>query len=212
MFNNFINSCSILILIFTDIFLSVYGADVTPAQALKFVNSKMSKSNQVNKKPHINTMSKKSVNVYQVKSGIYAYASGLAVDTDGSDSDPDPDHQDETAWKDSNGKSLGAHRVPYYVLGDKCHEKTKPCPYFFYKEHNIAGLQFALFFFKGKAIGAFLGTPKVILKLTPQTTIRENSEKPQSKLPNYSKSTVVAQMGVWIRVLLWLFSQEIIGW
>nr|CAD2143171.1 unnamed protein product [Meloidogyne enterolobii] len=157
MFNNFINSCSILFLIFTDIFLSVYGADVTPAQALKFVNSKMTKSNQVNKKPHINTMSKKSVNVYQVKSGIYAYASGLAVDTDGSDSDPDPDHQDETAWKDSNGKSLGAHRVPYYVLGDKCHEKTKPCPYFFYKEHNIAGLQFALFFYRGKAIGAVFG-------------------------------------------------------
>ncbi|CAK5006089.1 unnamed protein product [Meloidogyne enterolobii] len=86
------------------------GADVTPAEALKFVNSKMTKSNQVNKKPHINTMSKKDVNVYEVKTGIYAYASGLAVDTDGSDPDDDPDHQDETKWKDSDGDSIGAHR------------------------------------------------------------------------------------------------------
>jgi len=49
------------------------GDDVTPKQALDFVNSKMTKSNQVNKKPHINTMSKKSVNVYQVKNKINNY-------------------------------------------------------------------------------------------------------------------------------------------
>uniref|UniRef100_A0A915NC62 chitosanase n=1 Tax=Meloidogyne javanica TaxID=6303 RepID=A0A915NC62_MELJA len=157
MYNKVTNSWIVLFLIFIEIFISVYGADVTPDQALKFVNSKMTKSNQVNKKPHINTMSKKDVNVYEVKTGIYAYASGLAVDTDGSDPDPDPDHQDETKWKDSDGDSLGAHRVPYYVLGDTCPEEKKPCPYFYYKEHNIAGLQFALFFYKGKAIGAVFG-------------------------------------------------------
>ncbi|KAL7077708.1 hypothetical protein ACQ4LE_002888 [Meloidogyne hapla] len=156
MYNN-VYSCIILFVIFTDTFISVYGADVSAAQALKFVNSRMTNANQINKKPHINTMTRKNLNVYQVKTGVYAYASGLAVDTDGSDPDPDPDHQDETRWKDANGKNLGAHRVPYYVLGDTCPEKTRPCPYFFYRERNIAGLQFALFFYRGQVKGAVFG-------------------------------------------------------
>jgi hypothetical protein len=97
------------------------------------------------------------VNVYQVTSGVFAYTSSMAIDTDGSDPDPDPDHQSSTNWTDDSGKSLGAHHVAYYVLGDTCHENTSPCPHFYYVEHNIAGLQFALIFYNGNVEGAVFG-------------------------------------------------------
>jgi hypothetical protein len=118
----------------------------------------MTSSDQVNTKPHINTMTRATnVNVYQVTSGVYAYGSSMAVDTDGSDPDPDPDHQSQTTWTDDAGKYLGAHHVPYYVLGDYCYDKVSPCPHFYYAEHNITGLQFALVFYNGKVIGAVFG-------------------------------------------------------
>ena len=85
----------------------------TPAQVLAGVQANMTSANKVNSKPHINTMTRaQNVNVYQVAPGVYAYTSGMAIDTDGSDSDPDPDHQGQTTWTDSNGKYLGAHHVP----------------------------------------------------------------------------------------------------
>jgi hypothetical protein len=134
------------------------GGDFTAAQILSAVQAHMTASDQVNSKPHINTMTRAmDVNVYQVTSGVYAYGSSMAVDTDGSDPDPDPDHQSQTTWTDDNGVSLGAHHVPYYVLGDYCYDKTTPCPHFFYGEHDITGLQFALIFYNGKVIGAVFG-------------------------------------------------------
>jgi hypothetical protein len=130
----------------------------TPAQALAAIKKNMTKANQVNSKPHINTMTRaKNVNVFQVATGVFAYTSSMAIDTDGSDPDPDPDHQGETTFQDSNGKNLGAHHVPFYVLGDDCFDKKKPCPHFFYKEHNIKGRQFALIFYKSKVIGSIFG-------------------------------------------------------
>ncbi|HEX4704411.1 MAG TPA: glycoside hydrolase family 75 protein [Pseudonocardiaceae bacterium] len=130
----------------------------TAAQVLAGVKKNSTAANQVNTKPHINTQTRaKNVNVFQVTPGVFAYTSSLAVDTDGSDPDPDPDHQNQTTFQDSNGKQLGAHHVPFYVLGDDCFDKKKPCPHFFYKEHNIKGRQFALMFFKGKVIGAIFG-------------------------------------------------------
>lgn len=134
------------------------GGDFTVAQILAAVQSHMTSSDQVNTKPHINTMTRASdVNVYQVTSGVYAYGSSMAVDTDGSDADPDPDHQSQTTWTDDAGKYLGAHHVPYYVLGDYCYDKVAPCPHFYYAEHDITGLQFALVFYNGKVIGAVFG-------------------------------------------------------
>ena len=134
------------------------GKTYTAAQVLAGVKKNMTSSKKVNSKPHINTMTRaKNVNVYQVTTGVYAYTSSLAVDTDGSDRDPDPDHQNQTTFQDSNGKALGAHHVPFYVLGDDCFDKKKPCPHFFYKEHGIKGRQFALMFYKGKCIGAIFG-------------------------------------------------------
>jgi len=133
-------------------------ATFTAAQVLAGVKKNSVASKKVNSKAHINTQTRaQNVNVYQVASGVYAYASGLAVDTDGSDSDPDPDHQGETTWQDSNGKALGAHHVPFYVLGDDCWDRKSPCPHFFYKEHNIKGRQFALIFYKSKVIGSIFG-------------------------------------------------------
>jgi hypothetical protein len=130
----------------------------TAAQVLAGVQANMTTANKVNSKPHINTMTRaQNVNVYQVASGVYAYTSGMAIDTDGSDPDPDPDHQGQTTWQDSNGKSLGAHHVPFYVLGDDCWDRKSPCPHFFFKEHNIKGRQFALMFYKGKCIGSIFG-------------------------------------------------------
>jgi Fungal chitosanase of glycosyl hydrolase group 75/Carbohydrate binding module (family 35) len=130
----------------------------TAAQVLAGIQANMTTAKQVNTKPHINTMTRaKNVNVYQVASGVYAYTSSMAIDTDGSDPDPDPDHQGETTWQDSNGKALGAHHVPFYVLGDDCWDRKTPCPHFFYKEHNIKGRQFALMFYKGKVIGSIFG-------------------------------------------------------
>ncbi len=130
----------------------------TPAQVLAGVQANMTTANKVNSKPHINTMTRaQNVNVYQVASGVYAYTSSMAIDTDGSDPDPDPDHQGQTTWQDSNGKALGAHHVPFYVLGDDCWDRKSPCPHFFYKEHNIKGRQFALMFYKGKCIGSIFG-------------------------------------------------------
>src|SRR6516164_5380123 len=71
----------------------------TAAQVLAGVKQNMTSAKQVNTKPHINTMTRAmNVNVYQVSSGVYAYTSSMAIDTDGSDPDPDPDHQSSTAW------------------------------------------------------------------------------------------------------------------
>ena len=134
------------------------AASSTPAQALAVVQANMTAANKVNTKPHINTMTRaQNVNVYQVKPGVYAYTSGMAIDTDGSDSDPDPDHQGQTTWEDSNGNALGAHHVPFYVLGDDCWDRTSPCPHFFYRDHNMTGRQFALMFYNGKVIGSIFG-------------------------------------------------------
>jgi hypothetical protein len=133
-------------------------ASLTPAEALATVQANMTTANKVNSKPHINTMTRaQNVNVYQVKPGVYAYSSGMAIDTDGSDSDPDPDHQGETTWEDSSGKALGAHHVPFYVLGDDCWDRTSPCPHFFYRERGMTGRQFALMFYNGKVIGSIFG-------------------------------------------------------
>jgi hypothetical protein len=134
------------------------GGGYTAAQILAAVQAHMTSSDQVNTKPHINTMTRAmNVDVYQVTSGVFAYTSSMAVDTDGSDPDPDPDHQSQTTWTDDNGQSLGAHHVPYYVLGDYCYDRVAPCPHFYYAEHDIAGLQFALVFYDGKVIGAVFG-------------------------------------------------------
>ena len=93
----------------------------TAAQVLAGIEQNMTTTKQVNSKPHINTMTRaQNVNVYQVASGVYAYTSSMAIDTDGSDPDPDPDHEGQTTWQDSNGQALGAHHVPFYVLGDDC--------------------------------------------------------------------------------------------
>ncbi len=130
----------------------------TPAQILSGVQARMTSSSQVNTLPHINTMTRAmNVNVYQVSTGVFAYTSSMAIDTDGSDPDPDPDHQSTTTWTDDSGAYLGAHHVPYYVLGDDCYDKTSPCPHFYYVEHNITGLQFALIFYNGNCIGAVFG-------------------------------------------------------
>src|SRR2546421_6206032 len=137
---------------------AVQADSFTAAQVLAGVQANMTTANKVNTKPHINTMTRAmNVNVYQVASGVYAYSSGMAIDTDGSDPDPDPDHQGQTTWQDSNGKALGAHHVPFYVLGDDCWDRKIPCPHFFFKEHNIKGRQFALMFYKGKVIGSIFG-------------------------------------------------------
>jgi len=138
--------------------VTLAATSFTPAQVLAGVKKNMTTKNKVNSKPHINTQTRaKNVNVFQVASGVFAYTSSMAIDTDGSDPDPDPDHQGQTTFRDSNGKFLGAHHVPFYVLGDDCFDKKSPCPHFFYKEHNIKGRQFALVFFKSKCIGAIFG-------------------------------------------------------
>jgi hypothetical protein len=134
------------------------GSDFTAAQILAAVQGHMTASDQVNTKPHINTMTRATnVNVFQVTTGVYAYSTSMAVDTDGSDPDPDPDHQSTTTWMDDNGASLGAHHVPYYVLRDYCYDMVAPCPHFYYAEHDIAGLQFALIFYNSRVIGAVFG-------------------------------------------------------
>jgi len=134
------------------------SGDYTPQQIIEAIQSHMTSSVKVNSLPHINTMTRAmNVNVYEVSSGIFAYTSSMAIDTDGSDPDPDPDHQNQTTWQDSSGAQLGAHHVPFYVLGDDCWDKTSPCKHFFYPEHNITGLQFALIFYNGKVIGAVFG-------------------------------------------------------
>jgi hypothetical protein len=97
------------------------------------------------------------VNVYQVTPGVFAYTSSMAIDDDGSDPNPDPDHQDQTTWQDDNGAQLGAAHVPYYVLGDVCFDGQSPCKWFYYPEHNITGLQFALIFYNGLYCGAVFG-------------------------------------------------------
>ncbi|MER7922879.1 glycoside hydrolase family 75 protein [Streptomyces sp. NPDC096057] len=130
----------------------------TAAQVLAGVQQNSTAANKVNSKPHINTMTRaQNVNVYQVAPGVYSYTSGMAIDTDGSDSDPDPDHQGETTWQDSNGQALGAHHVPFYVLGDDCWDRKSPCPHFYYKERGMSGRQFALMFYNGKVIGSIFG-------------------------------------------------------
>jgi len=130
----------------------------TAQQIIAAVLAHMTPSVQVNTKPHINTMTRaKNVNVYEVTSGVYAYTSSMAIDDDGSDPNPDPDHQNQTAFQDSSGAQLGAAHVAFYVLGANCWAKVSPCPYFYYREHNIKGLQFALIFYKGNVIGAVFG-------------------------------------------------------
>lgn len=134
------------------------GTSYTAAQVLAGIQKNSTAANQVNSKPHINTMTRaQNVNVYQVATGVYAYTSGMAIDTDGSDPDPDPDHQGDTTWQDSNGTALGAHHVPFYVLGDDCWDRKTPCPHFFYKEHGMSARQFALMFYNGKVIGSIFG-------------------------------------------------------
>jgi hypothetical protein len=148
---------------FTVTAVSGGGGTYTAAQVLSGVQSKMTSANQVNTKPHINTMTRAmNVNVYQVASGVFAYTSSMAIDDDGSDPDSDPDHQSETTWTDDSGNYLGAHHVAFYVLGDDCWDNEggshiTPCPHFFYAEHNITGLQFALIFYNGKVIGSVFG-------------------------------------------------------
>jgi hypothetical protein len=130
----------------------------TADQILAGVSANMTPANQVNARPHLNTQTQQAnVNVYQVASGVFAYTSSMAVDTDGSDPDTDPDHQNQSAFQDDNGTPLGAHHVPYYVLGSVCPDGTSPCDFFFSNEHNISGLQFALIFFNGQVIGAVFG-------------------------------------------------------
>jgi len=137
---------------------NIANAAGTSARVLARVKANMTPSKKVNSEPHRNTMTQKlDVNVYQVATGFFAYTSSMAVDTDGSDPDPDPDHQKHTAWKDNDGQSLGAHHVPYYVLGDICPDRRSPCKWFHYAEHNITGLQFALIFYNRRCIGAVFG-------------------------------------------------------
>ncbi|WP_344659746.1 glycoside hydrolase family 75 protein [Catenulispora subtropica] len=134
------------------------GTSYTAAEVLAGVKKNSTAANQVNTKPHINTMTRaQNVNVYQVATGVYAYSSGMAIDDDGSDPDPDPDHQGDTTFHDSNGKALAAHHVPFFVLGDDCWDRKTPCPHFFYKEHGMSGRQFALMFYNGKVIGSIFG-------------------------------------------------------
>ena len=78
----------------------------TAAQVLAGVKKNSTTANKVNSKPHINTMTRaKNVNVYQVASGVFAYTSSMAIDTDGSDPDPDPDHQSQTTFTTSDGST-----------------------------------------------------------------------------------------------------------
>ena len=130
----------------------------TAAEVLAGVQQHSTSATQVNTKPHINTMTRAmNVNVYQPAPGVYAYTSSMAIDDDGSDPDPDPDHQGDTTFQDSSGAQLGAHHVPFFVLGDDCWDRTTPCPHFFYKEHGMSGRQFALMFYNGKVIGSIFG-------------------------------------------------------
>jgi glycosyl hydrolase group 75 (putative chitosanase) len=133
-------------------------SDYTSDQVLTGVMANMTPDNQVNCQPHINTQTQEeNVNVYQVAPGFFAYTSSMAIDTNGIDPDPDPDHQDQTTWQDDNGDSLGAHRVPYYVLGSICPDGGSPCAWFYYAEQDITGLQFALIFYQNQCIGAVFG-------------------------------------------------------
>ncbi len=154
------------------------SGNYTAQQILAAVQQHMTSSVQVNQLPHINTMTRAmNVNVYQVSSGVFAYTSSMAIDTDGSDPDPDPDHQNQTTWQDSSGAQLGAHHVAFYVLGDDCWDKISPCPHFFYPEHNITGLQFALIFYNGAVIGSVFGdTQTGNQQTTSQNDSRELGE------------------------------------
>jgi hypothetical protein len=134
------------------------SVNFTSDQVLAGIRANMTSANQINSQPHLNTQTQQAnVNVYEVSSGVFAYTSSLAVDTDGIDPDPDPDHQNQAAFNDDSGTSIGAHRVPYYVLGSICPDGSSPCDFFFYRDHNISGLQFALIFFQGRVVGAVLG-------------------------------------------------------
>ena len=104
------------------------SSNYTPDQVLAGVKANMTSSKRVNSQPHTNTQTQApNINVYQVATGFFAYTSSMSIDTDVSDPDPDPDHQDQTTWQDDNGNSLGAHHVPYYVLGDICYDGQSPC-------------------------------------------------------------------------------------
>lgn len=130
----------------------------TVGEVLAKVQGNMVPANQVNREPHLNTMTQSAdVNVYQVAPGFFAYTSSMAIDTDGSDPDPDHDHQDQTTWQDTEGNDLGAHHVPYYVLGSVCYDGEAPCKWFYFAEHDIAARQFALIFYGDLSIGAVFG-------------------------------------------------------
>ena len=134
------------------------SVNFTSDQVLAGIRANMTSANQINSQPHLNTQTQQvNVNVYEVSSGVFAYTSSLAVDTDGIDPDPDPDHQNQATFNDDSGTSIGAHRVPYYVLGSICPDGSSPCDFFFYRDHNISGLQFALIFFQGRVVGAVFG-------------------------------------------------------
>ena len=129
----------------------------TPAQVVAAVQANMTTAKRVSSTPDINNATGADVYVYQVLPGIFAYTSSMDIDDDGSDPNPDPDHQDMTTWQTTDGKALGANHVPYYVLGDSCPTGQSPCDSFFYPEHNISALQFALIFYNGQVIGAVFG-------------------------------------------------------
>jgi hypothetical protein len=130
----------------------------TAGQVLADIEANMTPAKQVNEEPHLNTMTHSTdVNVFEVAPGFFAYTSSMAIDTDGSDPDSDPSHQDQTTWQDADGNQLGAHHVPYYVLGDICYDDQTPCKWFYYNEHDITGLQFALIFYGDECIGAVFG-------------------------------------------------------
>lgn len=134
------------------------GPSVTAPSLVATIEAKMSAANRVNTAAHLSSMSHSSkVDVHEIASDVYAFSSGMAIDTDGSDPDPDADHQNQTTWRASDGRSLGAHHVPYYVLGDICPEDRTPCPWFYYGDHHIEPLQFALIMYRGRAVGAVFG-------------------------------------------------------
>ena len=176
--------------------VSTTSSNYTAAQVLSGVQKKMTSSDQVNTEPHINTMTRAmNVNVYQVGSGVFAYTSSMAIDDDGIDPDPDPDHQGQTTWTDNSGNYLGAHHVAYYVLGDDCWDNEPaqggnfhPCPHFYYADHNITGLQFALIFYNGKVEGAVFGD-------TQGTDVTSTSNNDSRELGEASVDAA-AQLGI----------------
>ncbi len=131
----------------------------TPAQVLAGVQANMTTANKVNSKPHINTMTRaQNVNVYQVASGVYAYTSSMAIDTDGSDPDPDPDHQGQTTWSRTATASTWARTTCRSTCWATTAGIASP-PARTSSTRNTAstGRQFALMFYNGNVIGSIFG-------------------------------------------------------